>query len=324
MDGWANLFGPAVFLAFLAYVVVAYFLRKRPARKAAVDRPNLPYKVFSTAFDRVLHARDVPTALAGAGLQRTPPSGLEFADPDRRYANALDAYERAKTSDGARALADALQRSGRGMCVSLLVDQSGSMVNRMPGLAGQLRAVSEVFDDTGVELSILGFTTFGWRGGMVREAWIKNGRPAYPGRLCALMHVIYQDFGSPLADDAWRTMLDPCCLFENIDGEALAWAASRIAARPQSHKLLIVVSDGAPVDDSTLLENGPGFLVRHLGHVIADYDAGQDITLAAVGIDHRVSEYYRRSVMMESEGDLQSCLAELTVAPGCSSEVGVG
>ena len=149
-----------------------------------------------------------------------------------------------------------------------------------------------------VKTEILGFTTRAWKGGQAREKWIGDGKPANPGRLNDLRHIVYK-----AADEPWRRakknlglMMREGLLKENIDGEALMWAHNRLMARPEQRKILMVISDGAPVDDSTLSVNSGNYLERHLRRVIEDIESKSSVELTAIGIGHDVTRYYKRAV----------------------------
>jgi cobaltochelatase CobT len=168
-----------------------------------------------------------------------------------------------------------------------------------------------------VKVEILGFTTRAWKGGQSRERWIAAGKPPTPGRLNDLRHIIYK-----AADQPWRRarknlglMLREGLLKENIDGEALQWAHARLAARPERRRILMVISDGAPVDDSTLSVNSGNYLERHLRNVIHDIEARAQVELVAIGIGHDVTRYYHRAVTIldadELGGTMMRKLTEL-------------
>jgi cobaltochelatase CobT len=179
----------------------------------------------------------------------------------------------------------------------LLIDQSGSMKGApIAAAASSVGLISEALTQMGVATEILGFTTAGWQGGFPRQQWLTQGRPKRPGRLCALAHIVYKR-----ADEAeWSAesrdaFLHPDVLRENVDGEALEWAEARLLALPASRKLLIILSDGAPVDDATLFSNGPGYLMRHLHATIARIQREENVALGAVGIEHDVEQLYRHA-----------------------------
>jgi len=187
----------------------------------------------------------------------------------------------------------------RDTVVTLLLDNSGSMRGRPIMVAAMCADIlARTLERCAVKVEILGFTTRAWKGGQAREKWIADGKPPNPGRLNDLRHIIYKS-----ADEPWRRtrrnlglMMREGLLKENIDGEALMWAYQRLVARLEQRRILMVISDGAPVDDSTLSVNTGNYLERHLRHVIADVEQKSSIELVAIGIGHDVTRYYRRAV----------------------------
>ncbi|MCW4461074.1 hypothetical protein OK349_05095 [Sphingomonas sp. BT-65] len=233
--------------------------------------------------------------------QRAAIPGMGWTDRGRKWvANRaqLRRFDAMQTSsrDLARALRTAIPKPAD-VVVCLLIDQSGSMLGAPIGAtASAVRALAEALAEIGVASEILGFSTAGWHGGFARQDWIRQDSPKRPGRLCALLHVVYKDANTRDWDEESRdTFLNPDILRENLDGEAIEWAVSRLARLPHARKLLIVLSDGAPVDDSTLEQNGPSYLWRHLRDTIKRVNARGTITLGAVGIGHRVDELYPHS-----------------------------
>jgi cobaltochelatase CobT len=206
----------------------------------------------------------------------------------------------------------------RDTVVTLLIDNSGSMRGRPISVAAMCSDIlARTLERCGVKTEILGFTTRAWKGGQSREAWVKAGKPPNPGRLNDLRHVVYKS-----ADTPWRRarknlglMLREGLLKENIDGEALEWAYRRIARRPEQRRILMVISDGAPVDDSTLSVNPGNYLERHLRKVIAEIERSGEVELIAIGIGHDVTRYYRRAVTIvdaeELGGTMMKNLADL-------------
>jgi cobaltochelatase CobT len=172
--------------------------------------------------------------------------------------------------------------------------------------------VAQALERCGIACEVLGFTTRAWKGGRPHAAWVADGRPPRPGRLNELRHIVYKAASVPWrrARLALGVMLEPNLLKENIDGEALQWAQARLLARPEQRKLLIVVSDGAPVDQATLLANDKAILDRHLREVIARIETGGLIELAAIGIRHDVTAYYRRAVTVADEAELGRVLVD--------------
>jgi cobaltochelatase CobT len=197
--------------------------------------------------------------------------------------------------------------------VTLLIDNSGSMRGRSIELAAITADVlARTLERCAIKVEILGFTTASWKGGRARENWLACGRPPAPGRLADLRHIVYKP-----ADIPWRharnglgLMLHPGLLKENIDGEALLWAYRRLLARPEPRRILLVLSDGAPGDDSTLSVNDAGYLERHLREVIARIEGSGAAELVAVGIRHDVSRYYERAVTVMDAGELGSVMID--------------
>ncbi len=206
----------------------------------------------------------------------------------------------------------------RDTVVTLLIDNSGSMRGRpitVAAMCGDILA--RTLERCSVKVEILGFTTRAWKGGQSRERWVAEGKPRNPGRLNDLRHIIYKP-----ADAPWRRarknlglMLREGLLKENIDGEALLWAYKRLVGRPERRRILMVISDGAPVDDSTLSVNPGNYLERHLREVIREIESRDFVELIAIGIGHDVTRYYRRAVTIvdaeELGGTVMKKLAEL-------------
>ena len=197
--------------------------------------------------------------------------------------------------------------------VTLLIDNSGSMRGRPISIAAiSADILARTLERCGVKTEILGFTTRAWKGGQSREAWLADGRPANPGRLNDLRHIVYKK-----ADEPWRRarrnlglMMREGLLKENIDGEALLWAHNRLLARPEDRRILMVISDGAPVDDSTLSVNSAGYLESHLRKVIDWIEKQSPVQLAAIGIGHDVTRYYKKSVTIMDVEQLGGTIIE--------------
>ncbi len=206
----------------------------------------------------------------------------------------------------------------RDTVVSLLIDNSGSMRGRPISVAAMSADIlARTLERCGVKVEILGFTTRAWKGGQAREKWLAAGKPGGPGRLNDLRHIVYKS-----ADAPWRRarknlglMLREGLLKENIDGEALIWAHERLLARSEQRRILVIISDGAPVDDSTLSVNAGNYLERHLRQVIEWIETYSPVELLAIGIGHDVTRYYRRAVtIVDAEqlgGTVMDQLAEL-------------
>src|ERR1041385_1870681 len=206
----------------------------------------------------------------------------------------------------------------RDTVVTLLLDNSGSMRGRPITVAATCADIlARTLERCGVKVEILGFTTKAWKGGQSRESWLAAGKTANPGRLNDLRHIIYKS-----ADAPWRRarknlglMMREGLLKENIDGEALDWAHKRLLGRSEQRKILMMISDGAPVDDSTLSVNPVNYLERHLRHIIEEIETRSPVQLIAIGIGHDVTRYYRRAVTIvdaeELGGAITDKLAEL-------------
>jgi cobaltochelatase CobT len=205
----------------------------------------------------------------------------------------------------------------RDTVVTLLIDNSGSMRGRPITVAATCADIlARTLERCGVSVEILGFTTRAWKGGQSREKWLKEGKPANPGRLNDLRHIVYKS-----ADAPWRRarrnlglMMREGLLKENIDGEALLWAHSRLIARPEQRKILMMISDGAPVDDSTLSVNPGNYLERHLRGVIDLIEMRSPVELLAIGIGHDVTRYYRRAVTIVDAEELAGAMTEQLAA----------
>jgi cobaltochelatase CobT len=302
-------------------------------------RPNRPwtdipesfdYKIFTSAFDEVVNAselcdEDELTRLrAYLDAQLKGLQGIVTRLANRLQRRLMAQQNRSWDFDQEEGLLDAARLArvvvspGQSLSykverdvefkdtvVTLLLDNSGSMRGRPISIAAiSADVLARTLERCGVKVEILGFTTRAWKGGQSREAWLANGKPAHPGRLNDLRHIIYKQ-----ADEPWRRarrnlglMMREGLLKENIDGEALLWAHSRMLARPEDRRILMVISDGAPVDDSTLSVNSAGYLEAHLRKVIEWIEAKSPVQLVAIGIGHDVTRYYRRAVtIMDAE-----------------------
>ncbi len=223
----------------------------------------------------------------------------------------------------------------RDTVVTLLIDNSGSMRGRPITVAAMCADIlARTLERCAVKVEILGFTTRAWKGGQSREKWLSDNKPAQPGRLNDLRHIVYKG-----ADAPWRRarrnlglMLREGLLKENIDGEALLWAHDRLLARTEQRRILMVISDGAPVDDSTLSVNPGNYLDRHLRETIEWIEKRSPVELTAIGIGHDVTRYYKRAVtIVDAEqlgGVMMEKLAELfdeappAQKPGAGGRIG--
>ncbi len=287
-----------------------------------MQQPNFePYRVYTREFDRVVGAEDLDTVLGPL----SPSDRAALEDAWDAFQNGLVSW---RTNANLKALAAAARLKGVGLgeraastAVALLVDQSGSMRGQSMILAAAAVDVAQDFlSHLGISVQVLGFTTSSWRGGQARatwtrgrpsKLWIWRRRPPRPGRLCDLLHIVYRepdDFRPWASHWSFRNMLRPDLPKENVDGEALEWASDRLRGLPQQRKLLIVISDGAPVDDSTLSANDGWILDRHLRAVVGALEASADIQLSAIGIGFDVSRYYKNSAIVTTADDLGEAL----------------
>jgi len=205
----------------------------------------------------------------------------------------------------------------RDTVVTLLLDNSGSMRGRPISIASICADVlARTLERCGVKVEILGFTTRAWKGGKAREEWVARGRPPNPGRLNDLRHIVYKSADAPWrrARDNLGLMMKEGLLKENIDGEALEWAHRRMTVRPEARKILTVISDGAPVDDSTISENAKDYLEKHLRDVIAMVERRRAVELLAIGIGHDVTRYYERAVTITDAEQLAGAITEQLAA----------
>jgi cobaltochelatase CobT len=310
-------------------------------------RPNRPwtdlpdsfdYKVFTEQFDEVVAAQDlcddeeltrlrayldaqlkglqgIVTKLANRLQRRLMAQQNRSWDFDQEE-GLLDAARLARVviSPG-HSLSYKIERDVefKDTIVTLLIDNSGSMRGRPISIAAiSADVMARTLERCGVKTEILGFTTRAWKGGQSREAWLAGGKPAHPGRLNDLRHIVYKK-----ADEPYRRgrknlglMMREGLLKENIDGEALLWAHERLLARAEDRRILMVISDGAPVDDSTLSVNSAGYLETHLRKVIDWIERQSPVQLVAIGIGHDVTRYYKRAVTIMDVEQLGGTMIE--------------
>jgi cobaltochelatase CobT len=309
-----------------------------PSRRNWDLSPITDYKAFTTRFDEIVEAQElcdeeelsrlrayldqqmgglsnVVTRLANRLQRRLLAQQARSWDFDQEE-GLLDAARLARVvvSPG-HSLSYKVERDTdfKDTVVSLLIDNSGSMRGRpiaIAAICGDILA--RTLERCGVQTEILGFTTRGWKGGQSREAWLSAGRPPNPGRLNDLRHIVYKR-----ADEPYRRarrhlglMMREGLLKENIDGEALLWAHNRLIARPEERRILMVISDGAPVDDSTASANGGAYLERHLRQVIEWIEKRSTVELIAIGIGHDVTRYYERAVTIMDADQLAGAMVE--------------
>jgi cobaltochelatase CobT len=313
--------------------------RQRRPNINVLDTPEaFGYKVFSRQHDEEIAAEDLSTA---DELERL----RSFLDKELRHlqgavgrlANRLQRKLMAQQSrawdfdqeegmldtarltrvviDPLHALSFKQERDAtfKDTIVTLLLDNSGSMRGRPIMVAACCADIlARTLERCGVKVEILGFTTKAWKGGQAREAWLAAGKPPSPGRLNDLRHIVYK-----AADAPWRRakrslalMMREGLLKENIDGEALAWAHRRLQARPERRRILMMISDGAPVDDSTLSVNTGNYLELHLRQVIEEIETRSPVELIAIGIGHDVTRYYRRAVTITDPAELAGAMTD--------------
>lgn len=310
----------------------------RPRESKANDRPQTDYKPYTQKFDEIVTAEDLCDAEELTRLRAYLDKQLaHLQGVVARLANRLQRRLMAQQNrswqfdleEGAldparlpRIIIDPYQplsfrqesdTNFRDTVVTLLIDNSGSMRGRPITVAATCADIlARTLERCGVKVELLGFTTRAWKGGLSRESWLQSGKPASPGRLNDLRHIIYK-----AADAPWRRarknlglMMREGLLKENIDGEALDWAHKRLLARPEQRKILMVISDGAPVDDSTLSVNSGNYLERHLRHIIAEIETRSPVELIAIGIGHDVTRYYRRAVTIVDAEELGGVMTE--------------
>ena len=297
-----------------------------------IHNVNLDYKIFTTQYDEVTKAENLENADEATKLRKTLDQQLVgFQDIITKLANKLQRQllaiqNRAWEFDLEEGLLDSSKLPRiimdpynsltfkkekdldfKDTIVTLLIDNSGSMRGRPITIAAICADIlSRTLERCSVKVEILGFTTKNWKGGQSRELWNKNSKPKIPGRLNDLRHIIYKG-----ADTHWRQaknnlglMLKEGLLKENIDGEAVSWAYSRIKKRKEERKILMVISDGAPVDDSTLSVNSGDFLEKHLKKIVKFIENKTEIEVLAIGIGHDVSRYYDKAIKITDVNEL--------------------
>ena len=313
-------------------------------------RPDLPfadverwdYRVFTTQFDEVVNAEDLCDAEELGRLrnfldqQLAPVQGLVARLANKLQRLLMAQQNRAWDFDLEEGILDTARLSRvvvdpmhplsfkmeremdfRDTVVTLLLDNSGSMRGRPIMVAAMCADIlSRTLERCAVKVEVLGFTTRAWKGGSSRERWLNEGKPAHPGRLNDLRHIIYKSADVP----GRRTrrnlglMMREGLLKENIDGEALIWAHSRLIARPESRRILMVISDGAPVDDSTLSVNAGNYLDKHLRQVITEIEEKSPVELVAIGIGHDVTRYYKRAVTILDAEQLGGAMTDQLIS----------
>jgi cobaltochelatase CobT len=310
----------------------------RPPPPSRPEKPVSDYRVFATKYDETIGAEELCDAeeltrlRAYLDKQISHLSGIVARLANRLQRRLMAQQNRAWEFDleeGAldparlpRIIIDPHQplsfkrekdTNFRDTVVTLLIDNSGSMRGRPISVAATCADIlARTLERCGVKTEILGFTTRAWKGGQSREFWLQSGKPNMPGRLNDLRHIIYK-----AADAPWRRarknlglMMREGLLKENIDGEALDWAHKRLLVRPEQRKILMMISDGAPVDDSTLSVNPGNYLEKHLRFVIDEIENRSPVELIAIGIGHDVTRYYKRAVTIVDAEELGGAMTE--------------
>jgi cobaltochelatase CobT len=317
-------------------------LPTRPNRPWSDLPPQFEYRPYTTQFDEVIaatelcdteeldrlrsyldqqlvHLQGAVTKLANRLQRRLMAQQSRSWDFDQEE-GLLDAARLARVVvNPMQSLSYKVERDTefKDTVVTLLIDNSGSMRGRPISIAAiSADILARTLERVGVKTEILGFTTRAWKGGQAREKWLAEGRPPQPGRLNDIRHIVYKQ-----ADEPWRRakkslglMMREGLLKENIDGEALLWAHGRMIARAEDRKILMVISDGAPVDDSTLSVNSGSYLERHLRQVIGWIESRSPVELVAIGIGHDVTRYYSRAVTIMDAEQLAGTMVEQLAA----------
>ncbi len=314
----------------------------RPNRPVADLSPHFDYKVWTTQFDEIIAATELCDADELARLrgyldqQLVPLQAVVSRLANRLQRRLMAQQNRSWDFDQEEGLLDAARLARvvinpmqslsykvekdtefKDTVVTLLIDNSGSMRGRPISIAAiSADILARTLERCGVKTEILGFTTRAWKGGQSRETWLAAGRPPQPGRLNDVRHIVYKQ-----ADEPWRRarnslglMMREGLLKENIDGEALLWAHGRLIARQEERRILMVISDGAPVDDSTLSVNSGSYLERHLRQVIDWIERKSPVELIAIGIGHDVTRYYKRAVTIMDAEQLGGTIIEQLAA----------
>ncbi|CAG0906766.1 unnamed protein product [Cyprideis torosa] len=300
------------------------------------SHPDGHYKIYTRAFDEIINAEDLANpeeltrlrALLDHQLQNQHGVVSKLANRLQRKLMAqqrrswqfdledgvLDGAKLTRIITGSnvpRAFKMEKQTEFRDTVVTILLDNSGSMRGRPIAIAAiSADILARTLERCGVKVEILGFTTRAWKGGKSRDLWIDNGRTPQPGRLNDIRHIVYKNADAPLrrARKNLGLMLKEGILKENIDGEALVWAHNRLARRPEQRKIMMVISDGAPVDDSTLSVNPANTLELDLRHVINWIENLKQVELTAIGIGHDVTRYYERAMSISDADELANAL----------------
>ncbi|KPL67118.1 cobalt chelatase [Erythrobacter sp. SG61-1L] len=310
----------------------------RPNRPWTDDPSTFDYKIYTEEFDEIVSAADLcdedelTRLRAYLDSQLTGLQGVVTKLANRLQRRLMAQQNRSWDFDQEEGLLDAARlarvvispgqslsykveqdQEFKDTIVTLLIDNSGSMRGRPISIAAiSADIMARTLERCGVKVEILGFTTRAWKGGQSREKWLAEGKAAQPGRLNDLRHIVYKKADEPMrrARKNLGLMMREGLLKENIDGEALLWAHTRLLARPEDRRILMVISDGAPVDDSTLSVNSAGYLEQHLRKVIDWIEKQSPVQLVAIGIGHDVTRYYKRAVTIMDVEQLGGTIIE--------------
>lgn len=273
----------------------------------------ISYKTFTTEFDEIVDAQEL---FRRAPIDRRPVENFIG------YAN-LEAYKSLSATYFNTVLPKEISAFAKAMgqeklisiqnelAITLLVDHSGSLMNDDGEGSVIARLITENLCGAlcllGLKHEVLGFTTRSWQGGLSREKWSKTGKPVNPGRLCDLLHIIYRAFDDEINGPSayLENLFRRDILKENIDGEAIEWAKSRLIIRKEKHKILIIISDGAPVDDSSIMENKPDFLTKHLRSVLEETKSSNEINVKGIGVNYSLEDITDDSITINNMNDFQ-------------------
>ncbi len=287
------------------------FLRQT---KRIPDNPDRNYHAYTTEFDRVISSDELDAFLGIDGE-------AAWRAITKHYDDAKDALLAAGRMSAIGKISDFLARqdgeTSRRTCAALLIDHSGSLRGQKAMIAClTTELIAEIWSRLGIHYEVLGFTTSSWRGGQSRKKWLRDGKPRNPGRLCDLLHIVYHNAYGPHA--GWlfnfNYLLRRELLKENVDGEAILWAAGRLRTIEADRRILLVLSDGAPVDDSTLAANTLEYLSDHLASTVKMISNEAGFHIAGIGIDYDISRYYQRFMKLNSTKQFKDELVDFVIS----------
>ncbi|WP_439618083.1 cobaltochelatase CobT-related protein [Shinella sp.] len=272
------------------------------------SKPENGYRVYTREFDQTVDQADLDRIIGPLSLEEK----IELEEAWRVFEHALSSWRisaNLHALEKAAGILAALSPAQRqDTTVSLLIDHSGSMKGQSILLAAAAAEIAyEFLTRLGCSVEVLGFTTTTWKGGLSRKKWLSLGAQPQPGRLCDVLHIIYRSadqFISPVIGLSLKNMLRRDLLKENVDGEAIEWAAHRLSGRKEAHRVLLVLSDGVPMDDSTAQANGESYLLGHLKSVLARLDKDSSICVGSVGLRFDVQALYSNGIVVEGTDNL--------------------